>query len=311
MKYKLTVTIPSYRQPEQLKRALLALSLQTYKAFTVIIVDDNSGVDFSPIVLLYPSLEITILKNEKNLGAMANMFRTITLTTDSAYILSHHEDDYLRSDYLENAIAILDNNANVSFVTTSANWVKKESEHAEEAPNTATHFLLNSKEFMVASLNREPFIFGSVVYRKKDICTFFKTDLYHTLCDKVFLTEILIANKSLCGYIQEPSIYVRDHSLDEKDTRSDGAKIEHLINFFNFYKMNLPENTKGLRRLLADGLLLSYYNMPQKTSLLDLYKKQKPYHFLSLQTIGLVGVYSVISLILGKTTSRLLSKFKF
>jgi glycosyltransferase involved in cell wall biosynthesis len=311
MNHKLTVAIPSYKQPEQLKRALLALSLQTYKAFNIVIVDDNSGVDFSSIIPLYPRLEITILKNEKNLGAMANMFKTITLETGSSYILSHHEDDYLRSDYLENAIAILDKNPAVSFVVTSAIWVKKESKHSEETPHSITPVLINSIEFMSASLNREPFIFGSVVYRKKDICTFFKTDLYHTLCDKVFLTEILITNKSLCGYIQEPSIYVRDHSLDEKDTRSDGAKIEHLINFFNFYKINLPENTKDLRRLLADGLLLSYYNMPQKTSLLDLYKKQKPYHFLSLHTIGMVGVYSIISLIVGKKASRLLSKFKF
>lgn len=312
MKHKLTVTIPSYKQPRQLDRALYALSLQTFKDFDVVIIDDNSGVDLTNTLSPYSdTLDIKLLKNEKNLGAMQNMLKTITLETDSLYIFSHHEDDYIKSNYLEAAVAILDSNSNISFVVSSAVWVKKDTVYTGAKIHNINPKLFNYNDFIVSSLKREPFIFGSVVYRKKDVGSVFKKETYHTLCDKVFLTDILIQNNSLCGYIQEPSIYVRDHSLDEEDTRSDGANINHLINFFNFYKKNLNKGNKEIGKLLTNGLLLSYSNLSQKTSLFDLYKKQKPYGLLSLRSVDIVGVYSLVSVIIGKKLSYKLTKVNF
>ena len=53
MKTKLTVTIPSYRQPDLLNSCLLGLQHQTFKDFKIIIIDDNSGVNLSPILQKY------------------------------------------------------------------------------------------------------------------------------------------------------------------------------------------------------------------------------------------------------------------
>jgi glycosyltransferase involved in cell wall biosynthesis len=80
----LLVTIPSYRQPEQLDRALQGLANQTCKDFSVVIIDDNSGTDIASITKKYKdNISITVEKNENNIGAMNNLYRSITFKTNS------------------------------------------------------------------------------------------------------------------------------------------------------------------------------------------------------------------------------------
>lgn len=312
MKHTLTVTIPSYRQPAQLDRALHALSLQTFKDFNVVIIDDNSGIDLTPITTKFKKyLNITVLTNNKNLGAMNNMLRSITLETESTYIYSHHEDDYIKSNYLEISVRALEKNPNMSFVISSAIWVEKETSFTESSTKETEPAILTLNEFLLASLRREPFIFGSVVYRKKDTGVLFRMEEYHTLCDKIYLAEILTKHKTVCGYIKEPSIYVRDHSLDKKDERSNGATVTHLVNYYSFYKNNLIFNKKESVRLITNGLLLSYSNLPIKTSIFELLSKQRKLNLLSFRHIDFVGVYSIVSLLVGKKLSHKLLKLNF
>lgn len=301
MKNILTVTIPSYKQPAQLERALFALTTQTFKNFNVIILDDKSGVDLEKIISKYKeNLDITIVSNEHNLGAMKNILKSILLEVDSKYIFSHHEDDYIKNNYLETAITALEVNETASFAVSSAVWVKKNTPYKEESILNTSPTYLNQKDFTKLSLLREPFIFGSVIYRKKDITATFDLEKYHTLCDKVFLIEILQNKNSCAAYIKEPGIFVRDHSLDEKDSRSDGSTLENLINFFIFYKESLAPSSLHDRKLITNGLLLGYANYSGEGSLYQLYKKQKKYNLLKLRQINSVGIYSLLALILGK-----------
>lgn len=299
MKHKLIVTIPSYKQPEQLSRALYALTLQTFKDFSVVIIDDNSNVDIASIIKPYQdSLSILVIVNKRNFGAMENMLNSIRFEADTDYIFSHHEDDYIKCNYLEEAVRILESTPSVSFVVSSPIWVLKDTKYQEGYLTKKDIKLLTAEDFMIESLLREPFVFGSVIYRKSDIMGSFDMKTYHILCDKIFLTEILLAHGSSCGYIQEPAVYVRDHTKDEKDVRGEGATIDNLINYFNFYKKHLPR-TQKITSLITNNLLLGYVNLYKRTSLFELYAKQKKYHLISLRHINIIGLYALTNLLPG------------
>ena len=310
MKTKLTVTIPSYRQPEQLKRALLGLSLQTFKDFNILIIDDNSGVDIQKIAELYKdTLTISIIENNRNIGAMSNIEKSILTEVNSDYIFSHHEDDYIKTNYLEEAVAILESDPKISFVLSSATWVTKDEEYIQSTAKKRTLVIFSAEEFMLASLKQETFIFGSVIYRKQDIQSSFELSAYETYCDKIFLNQILLKNNSFCGYFKESFIYVRDHSKDEKDSRSDKATIDHLINFLHFYKMHLKDS-KITRQLITNNLLLGYIHLRKKISFVDFYKKQKKYNLFYFRDINSLGLYSIATILFGKRVSNLVIKLR-
>lgn len=299
----LTIAIPSYRQPVELSRALHALTLQTFKDFRIVIIDDNSGIDIVSIVHTYTKiLDITIIKNQKNLGAMKNMLKSILLECETKYIFSHHEDDYIKSNYLEIAITALEKNADISYILTSPVWIKKDDIYTQSKINSLTIEKIDSHNFMVRSLDREPFIFGSVIYRREDITTTLKLEKYFTLCDKIFLTEILLNNGKKAGYVSEPGIYVHDHSLDQNDTRSTGVTLAHMINFFIFYQKHLTKKTIKIKRLITNNFLLGCTHLPGKVSLNTIYAEQKMHTIISFAHLNSIGVYSIIRLILKNTS---------
>lgn len=303
MSHKLTVTIPSYRQPKELHRALVALSHQTFKDFDVVIIDDNSGVDVESIANQFKDkLSIRVHTNEKNFGAMKNLEFSINFPCTSQYILSHHEDDFLVSNYLEEAVKILDEEKDVAFVVAAPVWAKREQEFILSRISSKLPRLYTATEFMEASLSRAPFMFGSIVYRRSNLSGSFELEDYYTLCDKIYLNNILINSSSKAAFIQEGAIYITDHSQDENDTRSTDAKDTHLINYFLFYKKYLPDTFKT-KKLITNGLLLGFINLPDKHSFIDYFKKAKKGNLATFYSINLVGLYSLFVIAFGKKVS--------
>lgn len=300
MSKKVTVTIPSYRQPHELTRALHALSLQTFKDFEVIIIDDHSGTDLQSVIKAFTeNMSVTIHRNEKNLGAMRNLEFSINYPCDSEYVISHHEDDYLAPNYLETAIALLDKNSDLVFVTCKPHWIERNDPYEGKAMSEVTLLTLDAYQFMTKSLKREPFMFGSVVYRRSYLSISFDHDSYYTLCDKIFLHELLLKSKKLAGYIPSPGIYVTDHAKEAKDIRSTEAKPEHLINYFLFYRKHM-ENTRSVKKIITNSILLGFINIPGKHPfypfLKTIYKKELFYPNL----IDIVGLFSVTCVFFGK-----------
>ena len=241
----LTITIPSYRQEKMLNRALDSLADQTFKNFDVVILDDNSGVDFSNILENFgDSLNIRIIKNENNLGAMKNLQASIFFKCDSDYVLSLHEDDYLADNYLENAIKALESNQDISFTSTRPEWILKTDPYQKFSQMDSKHEMFNVQEFVEAIIKNEPIMFSSIIYRVSDIVDAWDYAKYNTFCDRVFLTEILKQNSSKCVQFTSPGIRVRDHSKDQKDTRSKDVKFSHFFNMMRYYK-----NILGYRKI--------------------------------------------------------------
>lgn len=92
-----SVIIPTYNRPKELLNSLKSLTKQTYKKFEVIIIDDHSDIDVSTVVDTKEySFEISIFRNEKNMGAAVS--RNVGIDNAKYDWIAFLDDDDLWSD---------------------------------------------------------------------------------------------------------------------------------------------------------------------------------------------------------------------
>lgn len=99
------VIIPSYNNEEICERNLRSVFSQKYKNYRVIYVDDCSKDDTFKMVSkvveeLGQSQRMTLVHNEKNLGALENLYRAIHSCRDEEIALILDGDDFLAHDWV-------------------------------------------------------------------------------------------------------------------------------------------------------------------------------------------------------------------
>lgn len=118
---KISVVMPSYRTSyEIVKHSLDSIRKQTFKAFEIIVVDDNDDDEYRR---MSQKLEtefkgvVTFLFNEKNLGANFSRNKGISNASGN-FIAFLDSDDEWPPCYLENVVSTIVNE-NALFVTTN------------------------------------------------------------------------------------------------------------------------------------------------------------------------------------------------
>lgn len=84
-----TVIIPAYNRPDDLRQALYSLSAQTIHDFKVLVSDDCSTENLLEICQSFPNLNLQYMRTHKNLGCGGN--RAFALD----YFLTNNPTDYL------------------------------------------------------------------------------------------------------------------------------------------------------------------------------------------------------------------------
>src|SRR5262245_51224042 len=108
---RLSIGLPVYNGERFLEPALDCLLAQTFEDFEIII-GDNASTDRTPeICESYKrrDLRVRYIRNERNLGAIANFNRVFQLSTAPLFKWAAHDDLY-RESYLETCIRLLDEN---------------------------------------------------------------------------------------------------------------------------------------------------------------------------------------------------------
>ena len=316
MNKKLSIVIPCYNQTTLLERNLRYLERQVYKDFSIIIIDDQSSEDYPAVIAEFPNLDITYVRNKKNLGAMGNIFNSIFYKTESKYQMSLHEDDALHPYYLDMAIKALDENKSVSFVCTLADWFKDDVELENK-------FLNLKKIKEVEKLDRAGFVrgilegkhimWGSVVYRTSvlhaqthDIQKYMET--YDVLCDRPFLISLIEQNQEI-ALINEKAIFTRDHG--EHDNRFKNITEQDNFNLMEFYHDNLPKplSKSDAKTFLSFSTNILLYTYPSilgnKGSFRDFMRSGKELGFINLRYINRVGIVGLSKVFFG---DRLINK---
>ena len=308
---KLSIVIPCYNQTTLLERNLRCLERQVYKDFSIVIIDDNSSENYPAVIERFPNLDISYIRNEKNLGAMGNIFNSIFYKTGSAYQMSLHEDDAIHPYYLDMTIKALDEDGSVSFVCSLADWFKDDTELENK--------LLNLKKIKeVQKLDRAGFVrsilegkhimLGSVVYRTStlniqthDIQKYMEK--YDVLCDRPFLASLIGPDKKI-ALVNEKAIFTRDHG--EHDGRFKNITEQDNFNLMEFYHDNLPKplSKNDAKKLLSCSTNILIYTYPSivgdKRSFPAFMRAGKELGLINLRYINKVGIVGVAKLVFGE-----------
>lgn len=143
----ISVIIPSFNRKELINKAIESVLKQTYKNVEIIIIDDGS-TDGTEKYLKekYKNNEIiAFYKNEKNSGA--GFSRKVGYKKSNGnYIIFMDDDDYYTNfDFFNQAIEILDNNHNISFVSSSSIIEYVKEKRTEESIMNIKGYIKNSE----------------------------------------------------------------------------------------------------------------------------------------------------------------------
>jgi len=126
-----TVVIPTYKRPDQLKRAIDSCLGQTYSNIEIIVVDDNSPETeyrkaTEKVIHLYNNNEkIKYIRHDKNRNGSAAR-NTGLANANGKYITFVDDDDILYQEKLLKQVAVLDNsNVQIGAVTCGYEYIKK------------------------------------------------------------------------------------------------------------------------------------------------------------------------------------------
>src|SRR4051812_39892708 len=111
----LSINIPCYRQIAAARRCIDAMLAQSFEDFELTLFDDGASDEYRTMVESLGDDRVQYRRNDARLGAMRNMFRSITAGRGK-YTLAFHEDDLAGVHYLSTAIAILEADPTCGFV---------------------------------------------------------------------------------------------------------------------------------------------------------------------------------------------------
>ncbi|MDD5052462.1 MAG: glycosyltransferase family 2 protein [Sulfuricurvum sp.] len=116
---KVSVLIPAYNYAQYLPEAIESVLAQTYTDFELIIVDNCSIDNTKEVVLEYTKHDSRVIfkQNSENIGMYRN-YNQALLHAKGEYIKFLNADDKFDATLLEKFVTILDNNLNVSVVTS-------------------------------------------------------------------------------------------------------------------------------------------------------------------------------------------------
>lgn len=121
----LSICIPAFKRPEQMKRLLDSLSQQTFKDFEVIVADDTPGNEVIEVVSNFPGLPIQYYKNEPAAGMPGNWNGVMQKATAPWIQLMHADDWYVSPGSLAAFAEVCKRTSN-SFIFCASREINKE-----------------------------------------------------------------------------------------------------------------------------------------------------------------------------------------
>ena len=118
---KVSVCIPTYRQPEFFKGTLASVLEQEFADFEIVVTDDSRGDDIASVIHDAHDPRIVYVKNEVGLGSPANWNEGIKLARGEYVKLLHHDDWFASPRALEEYVHLLDDDPRATFAFSASN----------------------------------------------------------------------------------------------------------------------------------------------------------------------------------------------
>lgn len=115
-KYKVSICIPAYKQPEFLRRTLQSVFIQTFEDYEIVISDDSPDDSVEKIVAEFlPDSKIVYSRNKVRKGSPENWNAAIYLSCGEYIKILHHDDYFSQKESLYNFVKMLDEHPDSDF----------------------------------------------------------------------------------------------------------------------------------------------------------------------------------------------------
>lgn len=120
----ISIILPVFNGANYINKCLGSLRLQSYKNYEVIIIDNNSNDNSIDLIQNFISLnkniKINFLKNYTNIGFIGSINLGLSkVSIDAEYIYIICVDDWIESNFLDDAISTLEENADCSMLCSA------------------------------------------------------------------------------------------------------------------------------------------------------------------------------------------------
>lgn len=154
---KVSICIPTYEQPENLKKCLESIELQTFKNFEVIITDDSKSDNLLSVVNAFKrKINIKYYKNSLAKGSPENWNESLRYAKGKYIKILHHDDYFTFNDSLEKMVKLLDENPKNKILFCSSKHVNSDFKYH------SSH-ILNHQNMEKIKYNPNILFFGNLI----------------------------------------------------------------------------------------------------------------------------------------------------
>lgn len=124
---RVSIGMPVYNGASVIRRAIDSLLTQSFVDFELIISDNASDDETQDICIEYASKDhrVTYLRNERNVGALANFHKVLLKASGEFFFWAAH-DDWWDSRFVESAVTTLDKNPTASACMGVVHYLKSD-----------------------------------------------------------------------------------------------------------------------------------------------------------------------------------------
>lgn len=107
----ISILIPTYNRPEQLKKALLSALCQNYRNIEIIVSDNSEGNETQGVVEQifdeFKRVKISYCKNPKNIGPILNWNNCLNMSSGEYAVLLPDDDYFINPSYIDESLKLI------------------------------------------------------------------------------------------------------------------------------------------------------------------------------------------------------------
>jgi|GEM_PF-4771744 len=255
----LEIFVLSYNRPEYLRDCLRSIVNQSYRSFTVTVLDNHSEQDIAGVVDSFHDHRIRLIVNSTNIGGIANLMQALDMAS-ADYMMIFHDDDCMSPRMIERQIQLFEVCPNLSQVSAGINFVYQHEKMLDfnnvddlhykifETPSDLVHGYL---------FDKEGFSFGSIMYKTRFAKQAkFENKRFANLADRPYVLAVTALGPFV--RMSHPSYNVRVHAGQDSDTGATWSYLNEIELVRHYLEITQGSHTRLLRHAVTRMLVVNY-----------------------------------------------------
>ncbi len=305
MRYGVEIFVLSYNRVGYLSDCLRSILAQTFRDFSVTVLDNASTQDVTSVVKSFDDERLRLIINPVNIGFTANWKQAYDLAS-AEYMMIFFDDDTMSPRLLECQIRLFREYPNLSFVSTSANLVFNDAKMLNFQDDDKVEFEIfrSPGELLEAIFKPRVFGFGSILYRTRIAKQFqFDSGRFGSIADRPYMLTLTRLGPS--ARLIRPTHNARLHPTQDSELRHWTYMNEIELGRF-YLEIGHETHRLSLRRSVIKRLAHFYALRRPRTPLGAWLKALKDNHMLEWRVLLPYLPYYLIRNALTRRASQLM-----